>query len=183
MSQPANSLGMGVAMTVNRGLGLFEKLFLWASCLCMTSMLIINIANLLVRNLSGKGIVWVWPWTGVLFIWSVFLGFYVLYRRNLDVTLDFFLQRMPPKLRLGVRLLSGLCAISMMLVILLQTMQVFQRQVGVMDFIGLERYVLSIPLLMSSFLILIHFLNDMLLAFVRPDLVTDFPPEVPKWSL
>lgn len=180
---PEDSLGVLVATTVNRGLALFEKLFLWAACLCMTSMLVLNIANLLVRNISGKGIVWVWAWTGVLFIWSVFLAFFVLYRRNLDVTLDFFLQRMPPKLRLGVRLLSGLCAISMMLVIVLQTAQVFQRQVGVMDFIGLNRYVLSIPLLLSSLLILIHFLNDMLLAYVRPDLVPAPPPEVPKWSL
>ena len=100
-------MGVLVATAVNRGLALFEKLFLWTACLCMTSMLVLNIANLLVRNISGKGIVWVWAWTGVLFIWSVFLAFFVLYRRNLDVTLDFFLQRMPPELPLGVRLLSG----------------------------------------------------------------------------
>lgn len=180
---PGESLGAVVAASVGRWLGLVEKVFLWAACVCMTSMLVLNIANLLVRNLSGRGIVWVWAWTGVLFIWSVFLAFFVLYRRNLDVTLDFFLQRLPPRLKLAVRLLSGLCAIAMMLVIVLQTLQVFQRQVGVMDFIGLHRYVLSIPLLLSSLMILIHFLNDMLLAFVRPDLEPVAAPEVPKWSL
>ncbi len=183
MGLPGESFGMRVATRVNGWLGQVEKLFLWAACLCMTSMLVLNIANLLVRNLTGKGIVWVWAWTGVLFTWSVFLAFFVLYRRNLDVTLDFFLQRMPSKLRLGVRMLSGLCAITMMLVIVLQTGQVFQRQVGVMDFIGLHRYVLSIPLLLSSLMILIHFINDMLLAVVRPDLETVVAPEVPKWSL
>jgi len=158
-------------------------LFLWAACVCMSSMLALNIANLLLRNLTGKGIVWVWSWTGVLFIWSVFLAFFVLYRRNLDVTLGFFLQKMPPRLKKAVRLLSGLCAIVMMLVIVLQTQQVFQRQVGVMDFIGLNRYVLSIPLLLSSLMILIHFANDMLLTLVEPDRKMAADPEVPKWSL
>ena len=183
MAGPADSFGARLADAVNRGLGRVETLFLWAACLCMTGMLALNIANLLVRNFTGKGIVWVWAWTGVLFIWSVFLAFFVLYRRNLDVTLDFFLQKMPPALKLGVRLLSGLCAIAMMLVIVLQTGQIFKRQVGVMDFVGLHRYVLSIPLLLSSFMILIHFANDMLLAVVRPDVAKAAEPEVPKWSL
>jgi TRAP-type C4-dicarboxylate transport system permease small subunit len=183
VSVPAESFGVRLADAVNRGLARVEALFLWAACLCMSSMLALNIANLLVRNFTGKGIVWVWAWTGVLFIWSVFLAFFVLYRRNLDVTLDFFLQKMPPPLKSGVRLLSGLCAIAMMLVIVLQTEQVFKRQVGVMDFVGLNRYVLSIPLLLSSFMILGHFANDMLLALVRPDNRQATEPEVPKWSL
>ena len=183
MDTPAESLGVALAALVNRWLGRVEMLFLWAACVCMSSMLALNIANLLLRNLTGKGIVWVWSWTGVLFIWSVFLAFFVLYRRNLDVTLGFFLQKMPPPLKKAVRLLSGLCAIIMMLVIVLQTQQVFQRQVGVMDFIGLNRYVLSIPLLLSSLMILIHFANDMLLAIVKPDLKLVAEPEVPKWSL
>jgi len=149
----------------------------------MSIMLVLNIANLLLRSITGTSIVWVWSWTGVLFIWSVFLAFFVLYRRNLDITLGFFLQKMPPRIKKVVRLISGLCAIVMMMVIVLQTQQVFQRQVGVMEFIGLNRYVLSIPLLLSSLMILIHFANDMLFTLVEPDGKMAADPEMPKWSL
>jgi hypothetical protein len=41
-----------VATTVNRGLALFSCS--WTACLCMTSMLVLNIANLLVRNIAAR---------------------------------------------------------------------------------------------------------------------------------
>jgi TRAP-type C4-dicarboxylate transport system permease small subunit len=161
-----------------------ERVFLVTSCGCIAVMLAINIANLVVRNFAGRGIIWVWPWTGVLLIWTVFLTFYVLYRRRLDITVEYFVDRMPAGGRRATRILADVCGIIMMLVILVEAPQIISRQVGVMDFIGLERYALSIPLIASAFFIAM----EMALDIVRT-VVTPVPPptsteaELPRWSL
>ena len=147
-------------------------------------MLVINIANLVVRNFAGRGIVWVWPWTGVLLIWSVFLAFYVLYRRRLDITVEYFIDRMPAKGRRATRILVDVCGLIMMCLILLEAPQIISRQVGVLDFVGLERYALSIPLIASAFFIAIEMALDIFRIAVTPE-----PPppsteaELPRWSL
>ena len=169
---------------IDRLLGFFEKLFLGLSCSCLAIMLAINIANLIVRNFAGRGIIWVWPWTGTLLIWSVFLAFFVLYRRRLDITVEYFLDRMTPKRRRGSRILVDICGILMMSVIVIEAPQIIGRQVGVMDFVGLERYALSIPLIASAALILI----DMVLDAFKIVLTPIVPPpsteaELPRWSL
>ena len=169
---------------IDRLLGYFEKLFLWLSCACLAIMLAINIANLAVRNFAGRGIIWVWPWTGTLLIWSVFLAFFVLYRRRLDITVEYFLDRMTPTWRRSSRILVDICGILMMGIIVIEAPQIIARQVGVMDFIGLERYVLSIPLIAAAFLILI----DMVLDAFKIALTPVAPPpsteaELPRWSL
>lgn len=161
-----------------------EKVFLFLSCGCLAVMLAINIANLVVRNFAGRGIVWVWPWTGVLLIWVVFLTFYVLYRRRLDISVEYFTDRMPVRWRRAARIFSNVCAIMMMGIILIEAPQIIDRQVGVMDFIGLERYALSIPLIASAFFIAI----EMVLDIVRTVFTPIAPPtsneaELPRWSL
>jgi TRAP-type C4-dicarboxylate transport system permease small subunit len=168
----------------DRLLGRIERLFLWASCACLAVMLATNIANLLVRNITGRGIIWVWPWTGTLLIWSVFLAFFVLYRRRLDITVEYFLDRVAPAWRRAARVLISACGVLMMGVILIEAPQIIARQVGVMDFIGLERYALSIPFIASAALIAL----DMTLDAVRTLLTPVVPPpsteaELPRWSL
>jgi TRAP-type C4-dicarboxylate transport system permease small subunit len=147
-------------------------------------MLVLNIANLIVRNLAGRGIVWVWPWTGVLLIWSVFLAFYILYRRRLDITVEYFIDRMSPNGRRATRILVDVCGIIMMSVILIEAPQIVYRQVGVLDYIGFDRYVLSIPLIASAFFIAVEMALDIIRIVVTPKAP---PPsteaELPRWSL
>jgi TRAP-type C4-dicarboxylate transport system permease small subunit len=169
---------------LDRLLGVFENLSLWASTACIGVMLVINVANLIGRNVTGRGIVWVWPWTGTLLIWSVFLAFYVLYRRRLDITVEYFIDRMSPKWRRATRIFVDLCGVLMMSIILIEAPQIIARQVGEMQFVGLERYALSIPLICASFLIAI----DMALDAVKIAITPIVPPpsteaELPRWSL
>lgn len=169
---------------VEGALAWIERLFLFASCTCLAVMLAINIANLVVRNFAGRGIIWVWPWTGVLLIWAVFLTFYVLYRRRLDITVEYFIDRMSANARRATRILVDVCGLIMMGIILIEAPQIISRQVGILDFVGLERYALSVPLIASAFFIAI----EMALDIVRI-LVTPKPPpasteaELPRWSL
>jgi TRAP-type C4-dicarboxylate transport system permease small subunit len=165
-------------------LGWVERVFLATSCGCIAIMLAINIANLVVRNFAGRGIVWVWPWTGVLLIWSVFLTFYVLYRRRLDITVEYFIDRMSENGRRTTRILVDVCGLIMMGVILIEAPQIISRQVGVLDFVGLERYALSIPLIASAFFIAIEMALDIFRVVATPKAP---PPsteaELPRWSL
>jgi TRAP-type C4-dicarboxylate transport system permease small subunit len=133
------------------------------------------------RNLTGRGIVWVWAWTSVLFVWSVFFAFHVLYRQRLDVTVDFVIERVSGVWRRVLGVLVCVCGLAFTGVILLQAPAILKRQVGVLDFVGLDRYWLSLPLVWASFFVLVEFI----VALRRPEaqFERDAAAEVPKWSL
>lgn len=155
---------MAVARTLDRALGWAEGLFLMLANGCMVVMLAANIVNLALRNITGSGLVAVWPWTGVLFVWMTFFAFFVIYRRNVDITVEILVLRFPRFVQFLFRLFVDLLALGVMGVILVESPRIFTSQVGVMDFVGLQRYVLSIPLVASCVLIALQFLCDLIEA-------------------
>ena len=70
------------------------------------------------RGIWDRGLQWVFPWSTVLFVWMTFFGFYVLYRRRADITVDFVHDRLG---RLGqtlVRQLVNLIVLVLMAVMI-----------------------------------------------------------------
>ncbi len=123
-------------------------------------MLLINILNVASRNLGGPSLLWVWPWTATLMVWAVFLAFYVMYRRNVDISMSFLVERLAPVWQKAAAILAHLCGLAVVGLITLETPQILARQVGVMELVGLQRYALSIPLILSSALLVVHFLSE-----------------------
>lgn len=124
-------------------------------------MLAINIANIILRNIGQDSLLWVSPWTQVLMVWSVFLAFYVMYRRHLDIVLMIVVGRCG---RIGLklsRILTALAGLLVVGVLLAEAPQIIARQRGTMDLIGLTRYWLSLPLLASAVMLCLHFLVDL----------------------
>lgn len=153
-----------MGMALDRALVPAEHVFLWLGIACFAAMLVLNIANLAGRNLLGIAIPWAWPWTAVLFIWTTFFSFFVMYRRRLDVNVELLLDRLPANGRFAMRIVISLLALLFVGVILRESSEVIRRQVGVIDFVGLDRYWQSVPLLASCAMIAVHFLADILLA-------------------
>jgi TRAP-type C4-dicarboxylate transport system permease small subunit len=170
----------GLACLVERLLAQAEAVSLAAASLCLVVMLAINTVNLVVRNLSGSGLVWVWAWTSVLFVWCVFLAFFVLYRRSLDVSVDLLVARVPAWARTAIGVLVCLSGLLFCGVIVLQAPQILQRQLGALEFVGLQRYCLSIPLVWSSAWLVVHFLMQLRHPAAQFQ-TTD--KEAPTWSL
>lgn len=121
-------------------------------------MLLSNTANILLRNLSGQSLLWVGPWTTTLMIWSVFLAFFVIYRRNMDIALTFLVERVSAGILRLLTALSGLVGIVVVSVVLVELPQILTRQRGIIDVVGIQRYWLSVPLLISSAFLVLHFL-------------------------
>ncbi len=124
----------------------------------LLAMLAINLANILSRLAFDKGIIWVFPWTGVLFTWCIFFAFYVIYRRGQDVAIDVLTRRLPDKARAVAEIVVMFLVICLMTVILWQAFVLLPRQVGRIDMVGIQRYWLSVPLFVSCALILIDFI-------------------------
>lgn len=155
---------------VDRALGLCERLFLALANACLAVMLFANMANIASRALFDKGIVWVFPWSVVLFVWMTFLGFFVVYRRGKDITVDFLIDRLGAGARMASRLLVDALVIGLMLVMLYQAPHTIRGQVGVIEMVGLQRYTMSIPLFVTAALIAVDFLLDMVKAVMgRPE--------------
>lgn len=146
---------------VDRVLETVAEIFqILAECF-LAIMLVINFLNIVLRNLGFPSLLWVSPWTQFLMVWAVFLAFYVMYRRHLDIVLMVVMGRFG---HIGVKLSRILTAIAGLVVVgvlLAEVPQILTRQRGAMDLIGLTRFWLSVPLIASALMLFVHFLFDL----------------------
>lgn len=154
------------------GLAGAERAFLFGANGLLLGMLAINLANILSRLLFDKGIIWVFPWTGVMFVWAIFLAFYVIYRRGQDITIDILTRRLAPRAQAATEIFVALAVLLLMGLLLAQVPVLVPKQVGRIDLVGIQRYWLSIPLFVSCMLIALDFALRLRLAltdFARAD--------------
>ena len=141
-----------------------ERLFLAAANLLLVAMLAINLVNILSRLVFDLGIIWVFPWTTVMFVWMVFFGFFVVYRRGKDITVDFVVNRVGTAARTAIRIAVDLVVLLLLATILVQAPLLLPRQVGELDLVGIQRYWLAVPFYVSSALIAVQFVLDLMRA-------------------
>ena len=146
-----------------------ETIFLRAANTCLALMLVGNAVNILIRGVTDRGLLWVFPWTTVLFVWCTFIGMYVVYRRGTDITVDYFYDRLGGGGTLAMRVFASLVVIGVLAVILSVAPKVLTAQRGDIELTGLSRWMLSVPLFVSSFLITVDVALDLARAAVgRP---------------
>lgn len=141
-----------------------ERIFLWLANACLAAMLGINIVNIVWRGIVEKNLNFVWPWTTLLFVWMSFFGFFVIYRRSKDITVDYFVDLLGARALHATRLMSDVIIVGLMGLLLFEAPRTLASQVGDMELIPLERYWMSVPLFMSAALIGLHFLIDLIKA-------------------
>jgi len=170
-TEPGMLTGLsGLVARIDGILASCERLFLALANLCLGVMLVANMANIASRALFEKGIVYVFPWSVVLFVWMTFFGFFVVYRRGKDITVDFLIDLMGARARFVSRLLVDVLVIGLMLVMLVQAPHIIRSQVGTIELVGLERYSMSIPLFVTAVLIALDFALDLVKALMgRPE--------------
>lgn len=151
---------------LDAGLGWAERLFLAGANGLLLTMLAINLANILSRLIWDKGIIWVFPWTGVLFVWAIFLAFFVMFRRGQDISIDVVTRRLPARAAALVAILVALLVIGLMLLVLSQAPTLIPRQVGRIDLVGFQRYWLAAPLWASCALIVLQYVLNLRLAVI-----------------
>lgn len=149
---------------LDRVLGWLEKPYLYASAICLVAALGLNIFNLTLRNLTGVGVSAVYSWTMVLFTWLVFLAVFPVYLRRMDVTVDLIFNRVPVPLQIVMRVSADLLAIACFGVIIAQLPQILEDQVGAIEFVGFQRYTLSLPLIGACIPVVALFFSDILRA-------------------
>ena len=147
---------MTLIRALDRFLGFCERAFLLLANGCLALMLVANMLNMAVRAAFDTSFVQIWPWTMLLFVWSIYLGFYVLYRRSKDVSVNFLVSRLAPAARHRVQLLVQFLIIAFMAVMVAGTWQYLPLQAGVLELVGLPRWVQTVPLLASCLLILLN---------------------------
>ena len=156
-----------VIQPLDRVLGVFERWFHVIANLCLIVMLFGTAVTIVLRPINVS-FYWIWPWTMVCFVWMSFFGFYVVYRKKKDIAVDFLVLRVGPGAMTATRYLSALLIMAVTGTILWQMPVILESQVGEVDGamlpwgIELERYALSIPLGVSSLLIFLNAVQDLL---------------------
>lgn len=128
----------------------------------LAMMLFANLTNIVLRNAGQDTLLWVQPATQMLMVWCVFLAFFVMYRRHLDIVLTLVIERFG---QTGLKLSRALTAVAGLIVVgvlVAEAPQIVARQRGNMEVIGLTRHWLSIPLIASSLMLCIHFVSDLI---------------------
>lgn len=148
----------------DRFLAVADRLFLILANMALAVMLAINIINILWRAATDENLNFVWPWTTLLFVWMTFFGFFVIYRRSKDITVDYFVDLIGHKALVATRLLSDVIIVGLMLLLLAEAPRTLASQVGDMELIPLQRYWMSVPLFLSTALVGLHFLLDLIKA-------------------
>ena len=141
----------------------FDKLDYWLDIIvraflimangCLAIMVVANAINILCRALLDEAIVLVWPWSMTLFVWSVFLGFFVLYRQKKDVVVLVLLRWLSDRKQRALAIIVHLCIFSIMALMVIIAPTRIANQTGIIELVDLPRYVLSIPFFLSCFLI------------------------------
>ncbi|MBM09589.1 MAG: hypothetical protein CMF69_08440 [Magnetovibrio sp.] len=147
-------------------LGVCERIFHSLANTCLIIMLVINMLQISSRAIFDKGIALVFPWTVFFFCWSVFFGFFVLYRQGGDITVDFFVDRFGQVGQLISRHFVNLITIILMGVMLWHGPQTLLQQIGdEIEIVELDRWVQTFPLFLSCVLVMVNMLLDTCKAF------------------
>lgn len=154
LSPPA---GPGWLRAFDRAMDQIATALLTGAELMLAAMLAINLLNIASRNLGLGSLLWVAPWTGVLMVWCVFLAFFAIYRRGMDITLGFFVSQFGAGPNRVFQIVGALCGLLVCAVIVIELPQILARQRGVLELVGLQRYWLSLPMVLSAGLLSIHF--------------------------
>ncbi len=144
----------------------FQRMFLALANICLIIMLVINMTQITTRAVLDMGISWVFPWTVFLFCWSIFFGFFVLYRIGGDITVDFFVDRFGSVGRTVARHFVNLSTVVLMVVMLWHGPQTIMQQFGdEIEIVELDRWVQTLPLFLSCVLVLVNAMLDTAKAF------------------
>ena len=153
---------------LDRFLGLCERLFTALANACLGIMLASNALNILSRAVFDKAIDWVFPYSMVLFVWLVFIGFYVFVRKGRSISVDFVLNRLTGLPHKILRLFINIAVLIVLGVILSAVPKSLHEQVGELEMVGIQRYWLTVPLFLSCALICLHAVVDSARLLVSP---------------
>ena len=165
---------------VDRLLGICERLFLVLANGCLAILLTINTLNITSRAIWDSGLQWVFPRSTVLFVWMSFFGFYVVYRRRIDITVDFVYDRLARRGQMVVRQFVNLLILLLMSIMVWHGPEIIERQAGIIEqvyFFGIQvqRFTLAVPLFATCTLILVNYLVDSLYA-LRGETMPSYQP-------
>ena len=146
--------------SLNKLLNLLEKICLIFSTSAIGVMITLNIIQVFFRYVLNAAFVWVFPATMLLFIWSTFLGAFVVYRRKKDIVVRFIANLFPASAQEKLTLITNILIIFFLLLILFQAPSLIQRQASIMQVIPLPRYIQAIPLFIGLTGILLEYFSQ-----------------------
>lgn len=145
---------------LNRLLNLLEKICLIFSTSAIGMMIALNIIQVFFRYVLNAAFVWVFPVTMLLFIWSTFLGAFVVYRRKKDIVVRFIANLFPASAQEKLTLITNILIIFFLILILIQAPSLIRRQASIMQVIPLPRYIQALPLFIGLTGILLEYFSQ-----------------------
>ncbi|MGI4815120.1 MAG: TRAP transporter small permease [Janthinobacterium lividum] len=140
------------------------QLFKALATLLLLTMLVLNLVNLGLRTMHRQEIASLTQWTEVLFVWMCFAGFFVIHRMRRDIFVEFLVQKLGDKGRMGVRVFVDLVIAVVLAAILSQGSRIVELQAATIELVGIPKYWEAVGLFISAALILIDVLLDLVYA-------------------
>jgi len=139
---------------------ILEKAFVLMTVLFLAAMGTISLVQIFCRYALNHGLVWAFPTVMLLFVWLVFLGAFVIYRRKKDIAVNFIINLFPERWRSKFVFGTNLLVIALLVALLIQFPSIVREQNTQMNIIHLPRYVQSVPLFIGMAFILLDYIID-----------------------
>ncbi|MEX2543151.1 MAG: TRAP transporter small permease [Trueperaceae bacterium] len=116
---------------MTRTIDYLTALLEWVMTLSFVALFLVNLLNIVLRNIAGIAWLWIPGFSRLVFIWLVFLGIAAAYRRAAHLDIDFFLLRMKPRVRLLTLMGINLVLIPFFVILLVYGLDVAQVRMRV----------------------------------------------------
>ena len=153
---------------LERFLNLMERVFLTIANVLLALMVLGGMVNILVRDVLGQGVVWVFQTTIVFFAWSVFFGMFVVYRRGSDVAVELVVDAFSQSVQKLAKLFVIALTIFVFGTILFQAPRLIELQSIPLETLDIPRYVIAVPLFISCILTILSSIKK-LIEIIKPD--------------
>lgn len=161
----------GILRTLTRFCDVITLLLIAASSVMLAAIVLIGGIELVARNLFNKSFVWGHEISLLLANWVYFLGICVVYRHRGDVSVRFFFNALPPRLR---RIWSVCCHVlsaAFFALIAFYGWRLIQLQLPFHTTgLGVPNALFSVPVVLSSVILIVLVMQQALADLVgEPD--------------
>ncbi len=108
----------------------FIELQTWLAIAALSVMVVINVAEVVIRFFFNYSLVWVQEITLLLSCWSVFLGFSSISYYHKDIVISMFVEKLPGRLRGAAEFIAYLANIFFMALLSYSAFCLLQLQAG-----------------------------------------------------
>lgn len=144
-----------------------DRIELVLTCACMISIITMGASEIFARYVLNTSLFFVYEITILLANWMYFLGFCLVFKRNRDIEIEFFIKRMNPKTRRMLALLTNGAIFYFLAILIYHSFKLLMIQSRhTTEGLGIPNHYFSLPIFIGTLSIITICVKNLLAAYL-----------------